>query len=325
MEIIRTESLGFYDDSSMLIIPAKQADTGRTINIEVEDKLENVNAVWIRQLTPNNAQYYITSGITYSNGIVTIDMSKNANVVGHDGQTTSIILGNVLLSTPGINKCELIFCGANNTVLTSWKFHIFVQESVHENTDLITSSYSDLVNVASMSTSEAKYYMESAITSATNAKNSQDTAEICAKNSQYYLEQVQKIAVTIGKPLQPRGTLTFAQLPSQEILDEKGDDYVGYTYNISERFTIPLTDDRFIDGIKGNTYQAGTNVYVYKTEDKKYKYDVLSGFNYWYGTMSDYNKMRNDQTLDSNTLYFTLDDENSYRIATDDEIDAKMF
>ena len=107
-------------------------------------------------------------------------------------------------------------------------------------------------NSASTATSKAA----AASTSASNAATSE-------ANAKKYYEQAKAISESFSGALRPKGTVTFANLPS--VLSASAGDM----YNISDEF---VTTSDFVEGI-GHTEPAGSN--VYKTESGKW--DVLAG------------------------------------------------
>ena len=84
-----------------------------------------------------------------------------------------------------------------------------------------------------------------------------------ADNAKKYYEQAKNIAESFAGTLRPKGTITFASLPSPANAKE------GDMYNISNQFT---TTASFKEGA-GNVIPAGSN--VYRTEDGFW--DVLAG------------------------------------------------
>lgn len=87
---------------------------------------------------------------------------------------------------------------------------------------------------------------ESYAVGGTSTRTGEDT-----DNAKYYKEQCEQIAAGMAGGLLPMGTVTFAQLPTQNLA-------AGMMYNISDAFT---SDNRFKDG-GGKSYPAGTNAYV---------------------------------------------------------------
>lgn len=90
-----------------------------------------------------------------------------------------------------------------------------------------------------------------------------DNAKNYYEQAKYYYEQAKSISETLSGILQPKGTITFAELPG--LLDAED----GWMYNISDAFT---TDARFKEG-SGVSVAAGSN--VYKTVDNQW--DILAG------------------------------------------------
>ena len=146
-------------------------------------------------------------------------------------------------------------------------------------------------NNASSSATSAKTYASNASTSASNAKTSEtnanayknnaassataaassagsastykDNAKTYMDNANAYAKEAKTAASSITGALKPKGTVTFANLPTLSTVE------AGAMYNISTAFT---SNANFKDG--GNiTYPAGTN--VYKTEDGMW--DCLAG------------------------------------------------
>lgn len=138
-------------------------------------------------------------------------------------------------------------------------------------------------NTASTKAAEAKNSAVSAKTSETNASksatdsaNSADESEkysLQAKSyvkgtggvvrpdddsdcAEFYYEQTKRMAQGVNGMI-PMGTITFAELPTSDILDSA-------FYNISDGF---VSDERFTDG-GGVTYGPGNNVYWLKVDGK---------------------------------------------------------
>ena len=118
-------------------------------------------------------------------------------------------------------------------------------------------------NNASASETNAKKSADSAVTSANNASTSANNARTSETNAKKYYEQTKSISESFAGTLRPKGTVTFANLPSVS-LAETGD-----MYNVSDEFT---TTTDFAEGA-GNTIPLGSN--VYKNSDGKW--DVLAG------------------------------------------------
>ena len=116
---------------------------------------------------------------------------------------------------------------------------------------------------ASTSETNAKKSADSAGASASNASTSASNASTSETNAKKYYEQTKSISESFAGTLRPKGTVTFANLPSVS-LAETGD-----MYNVSNEFT---TTTDFAEGA-GNTIPLGSN--VYKNSDGKW--DVLAG------------------------------------------------
>lgn len=125
------------------------------------------------------------------------------------------------------------------------------------------NSASASASSASTSETNAKKSADSASTSANNASTSENNASASETNAKEYYEQTKSISESFAGTLRPKGTVTFANLPSVS-LAETGD-----MYNVSDEFT---TTTDFAEGA-GNTIPLGSN--VYKNSDGKW--DVLAG------------------------------------------------
>ena len=131
------------------------------------------------------------------------------------------------------------------------------------NARVSADSASTSASNASTSETNAKKSADSASTSASNASTSASNASASETNAKKYYEQTKSISESFAGTLRPKGTVTFANLPSVS-LAETGD-----MYNVSDEFT---TTTDFAEGA-GNTIPLGSN--VYKNSDGKW--DVLAG------------------------------------------------
>ena len=136
--------------------------------------------------------------------------------------------------------------------------------STSENNARVSAdSASESASNASISETNAKKSADSASTSASSASTSAGNASESETNAKKYYEQTKSISESFAGTLRPKGTVTFANLPSVS-LAETGD-----MYNVSDEFT---TTTDFAEG-EGNTIPLGSN--VYKNSDGKW--DVLAG------------------------------------------------
>ena len=136
--------------------------------------------------------------------------------------------------------------------------------STSENNARVSAdSASESASNASISETNAKKSADSASTSARSASTSAGNASESETNAKKYYEQTKSISESFAGTLRPKGTVTFANLPSVS-LAETGD-----MYNVSDEFT---TTTDFAEGA-GNTIPLGSN--VYKNSDGKW--DVLAG------------------------------------------------
>ena len=131
------------------------------------------------------------------------------------------------------------------------------------NARVSADSASTSASNASTSETNAKKSADSASTSASNASTSASNASASETNAKKYYEQTKSISESFAGTLRPKGTVTFANLPSVS-LAETGD-----MYNVSDEFA---TTTDFAEGA-GNTIPLGSN--VYKNSDGKW--DVLAG------------------------------------------------
>ena len=131
------------------------------------------------------------------------------------------------------------------------------------NARVSANSASASASSASTSETNAKKSADSASASASSASTSENNASASETNAKKYYEQTKSISESFAGTLRPKGTVTFANLPSVS-LAETGD-----MYNVSDEFT---TTTDFAEGA-GNTIPLGSN--VYKNSDGKW--DVLAG------------------------------------------------
>lgn len=131
------------------------------------------------------------------------------------------------------------------------------------NARVSANSASESASSASTSETNAKKSADNAGASAINASTSAKNASTSETNAKKYYEQTKSISESFAGTLRPKGTVTFANLPSVS-LAETGD-----MYNVSDEFT---TTTDFAEGA-GNTIPLGSN--VYKNSDGKW--DVLAG------------------------------------------------
>ena len=120
--------------------------------------------------------------------------------------------------------------------------------------------------------------IDNASTNAANAKqiatqNANTIANNIYSKSQTYskTEVDNKVSAALTSAIVPKGTVTYANLPTPEKAN------LGYMYNVSDAFT---TDARFVDGAS-KKYEAGANVYVVAVTtggSTEYKFDVFMGF-----------------------------------------------
>jgi biotin operon repressor len=125
------------------------------------------------------------------------------------------------------------------------------------------STKNQLVAATKANADSAAKSAAAAASSASSASTYKDNAKTYMDNANAYAKEAKTAASSITGALKPKGTVTFANLPTLSTVE------AGAMYNISTAFT---SNANFKDG--GNiTYPAGTN--VYKTEDGMW--DCLAG------------------------------------------------
>lgn len=125
------------------------------------------------------------------------------------------------------------------------------------------STKNQLVAATKANADSAAKSAAAAASSAGSASTYKDNAKTYMDNANAYAKEAKTAASSITGALKPKGTVTFANLPTLSTVE------AGAMYNISTAFT---SNANFKDG--GNiTYPAGTN--VYKTEDGMW--DCLAG------------------------------------------------
>lgn len=131
------------------------------------------------------------------------------------------------------------------------------------NASVSATSAAGSASSASTSATNASASEKNASASATSAAGSATSASASEANAKTYYEQTKAISESFAGTLRPKGTVTFAKLPS--VASAKAGDM----YNISDEFT---TTSDFAEGA-GNVIPLGSN--VYKNSDGKW--DVLAG------------------------------------------------
>lgn len=131
------------------------------------------------------------------------------------------------------------------------------------NASVSATSAAGSASSASTSATNASASEKNASASATSAAGSATNASASEANAKTYYEQTKAISESFAGTLRPKGTVTFANLPS--VASAKAGDM----YNVSDEFT---TTADFAEGA-GNVIPLGSN--VYKNSDGKW--DVLAG------------------------------------------------
>jgi hypothetical protein len=177
---------------------------------------------------------------------------KSADSASNSATSASLSETNAKKSADSASKSEASASNSATSASTS-----------ENNARVSANSASTSASSASTSETNAKKSADSAVTSANNASTSANNASTSETNAKKYYEQTKSISESFAGTLRPKGTVTFANLPSVS-LAETGD-----MYNVSDEFT---TTTDFAEGA-GNTIPLGSN--VYKNSDGKW--DVLAG------------------------------------------------
>lgn len=137
MEIIRENSLGFYNDQGIFTIPAKRYDTGRIFKFNITDLCNDVDLsecdAYIRILKAD--------GTEFQGNECTKIIDKNTILVD-----TSIGNGDQILAACGINKCELHITDKSRKHLTTWNFNINVEPRVHDGNGIVSKDSWDIAD-----------------------------------------------------------------------------------------------------------------------------------------------------------------------------------
>lgn len=205
--------------------------------------------------------------ITLLNGSTTTIDTKLEKVVvnfSYDATTQQIILNLVDGTTQYIDLSALItqyeFLDSDTIaweVTTDGKVKAKILDgSITEN--MLQPNYLAEIKVESGKAETSAKQAQSYAIGGTGTRENEDV-----DNAQYYYQQAKAISESFSGALRPKGTVTFANLPSLSNVTE------GDMYNVSDQFT---TTSSFKEG-SGLTIPAGSN--VYKTSDGKW--DVLAG------------------------------------------------
>ena len=141
MNSTKTSSLSFYNEQGILILTAKQFDTGRMFVFHIMD---------------NDVPFDLSGCTAY----LRIAKADGTQFQGHECCTvegsqiiisTSAGNGSQILAAAGTNVCELHLKDANDIGLTTWTFHIVVEPRVHDGSHMSSiDSYDVLDNMINM-------------------------------------------------------------------------------------------------------------------------------------------------------------------------------
>ncbi len=134
IEITKDATLGFYNDTGILNIPVKQFDNARKIRIMLIDDsgkeyiIPDGAEINFKALKPDGKQI---------NTSEVLEISENRIVLSVNEQMTIV---------DGVVKCEIILHTNGNRITTS-KFNLIVESSVHDNSHLEESTdYNDILD-----------------------------------------------------------------------------------------------------------------------------------------------------------------------------------
>jgi len=290
MNIIKCNTLSFYNEQGVLTLNAKQFDTGRMFVFHIMDNDEPFDlsgcTAYLRIAKADGTQFQGHECCKIEGSKITIDPS-----VGN---------GNQILTAAGTNVCELHLEDADGTSLTTWNFNMEVVPRVHDGDHISSVNSYDILDIATNCEKEREINEEKRINSEKKRQENESKREIAFENfkneihtitdetcsyatkaeswtiggtntrsgedtdnSKHYYEQIKSIAESFSGTLRPKGTIAFANIPSLSSAKE------GDMYNITNQFT---TTTDFKEG-SGHFIPAGSN--IYKTADGKW--DVLAG------------------------------------------------
>lgn len=133
--IIQTNELSFYNEYGVLTVNAKQFDTRRRFAFDIIDNDEPYDLtgckISLRIAKADGKQFLGTDCCTKENNTIIVD--------------TSVGNGNQILTSSGINKCEL-HLEDESGCLSTWTFNIYVEPRVHNGENLSSIDSYDVID-----------------------------------------------------------------------------------------------------------------------------------------------------------------------------------
>ena len=297
MNTTKTNNLSFYNEQGTLTLNAKQFDTGRRFVFHIMDNDEPFNlsgcTAYLRIAKADGTQFQ-------GHECCSVDAS-------HIIVDTSIGNGTQILTSAGINICELHLEDVNGISLTTWNFNILVEPRVHDGSHISSVDSYDVLDIAKRNEEARQKNEEIRLENETqrqenelqrqeNEKNRKNKFEIFESKIGEITDEAKSYAAqaqswTVGGTNTRTGEDTdnskhyYEQIKSiaesfSGTLRPKGtiafaslpslsSAKEGDMYNISNQFT---TNTDFKEG-SGHIIPAGSN--IYKTADGKW--DVLAG------------------------------------------------
>lgn len=136
LDSVKINDLSFYNDRGIVVLPAKQFDTGRKFVFRIVDNDEPFDLtgcnVYLRIYKADGKEFQGEECCLVENNIVTVD--------------TSIGNGDQILTAEGRNHCELHLTDSNGKELTTWDFIIDVAKRVHNSENIESSNSYDVLD-----------------------------------------------------------------------------------------------------------------------------------------------------------------------------------
>lgn len=229
-------------EASASAVKAKTSET-EAKKSEVNAKTSETNA----KTSETNAKTFESKALSYSD-IATTKASE-----------ASVNAANAKVSET--NACNSAKQASDSAKSASDSMNTTIQKANEASAS--ANSASNSATIATNKATESSSFAKQSESFARGGTDTRDGEDI--DNSKYYYEQARRISEGLNGALLPMGTISFAQLKSQN-------PKAGYLYNISDDF---ITDITFKEGA-GHSYSKGTNVYY--TADGKW--DCFAGVNH---------------------------------------------
>lgn len=138
MNTTKTNNLSFYNEQGTLTLNAKQFDTGRRFVFHIMDNDEPFNlsgcTAYLRIAKADGTQFQGHECCSVDTSHIIVD--------------TSIGNGSQILTSAGINICELHLEDVNGISLTTWNFNILVEPRVHDGSHISSVDSYDVLDIA---------------------------------------------------------------------------------------------------------------------------------------------------------------------------------